>query len=302
MKKIVVTQPMDLFPDQIDRLKKFGGVKIFSNLAKSYDDWLERCRDADIICSGKYGLKQRYQELRDVFISVPFVGVNWLDTNKLKEKNIVVSRSPGCNKIAVSEYIMGMMLTLLRDFPKYINATELSDGGLPSRKSGLAGKEVCVLGKGNVGSRVGALCEAFNMKVSYFNRGDNLLNKVKEADVVVNCLSSNPTTKNMLDEKFFSSMKKSSYFITVTSGSVNDIEAIIKALDNGILAGVGIDTGGIQVGNVKDPLYLKLQKHPKILVTPHIAYCTESTARNCNDMMIDNVEAWLKGKPINVVK
>ncbi len=158
-----------------------------------------------------------------------------------------------------------------------------------------------ILGKGNVGSRVGAIAEALEMDVTYFRRGDNLIQKAKSADIVVDCLSSNPTTKEILNNEFFLSLKTGSFFITVTGRKIYDTDAIIEALDRGILAGAAMDTGSIHVGDTADPYYRKIQAHPKILATPHIAYNTDVTARIGNDMMIDNIEAWLKNKPKNLV-
>jgi len=80
------------------------------------------------------------------------------------------------------------MLSLSRKLTKYIGIKEITDKDFMEDIPGLAGKNVTVLGKGNIGSRVGKLCEAFDMNVSYFKRGDNLLETVKNADFVANCL------------------------------------------------------------------------------------------------------------------
>ena len=77
MKKIVITQNLDLFPDQIEILKKLGNCTFFKTLSKDYEEWLERVKDAEIICSGKYGLKQKIGELSNKFISAPFVGTGF---------------------------------------------------------------------------------------------------------------------------------------------------------------------------------------------------------------------------------
>lgn len=297
-KKIVVVQKMDLFPDQIKRLKSLGEVKIYQDMPKNADDWLSRCQNADIICSDKFGLKERIYELKNVFISLPFVGVGWIDKGKIRDRGIVVSRSPGCNKVAVSEWIAGMMLNLLRKLPQSINATNTKNF---ERTSSLKNKTVCILGKGNVGFRVGKICEAFEMNVIYFQRNDNLIEKARQADVIVNTLSQNSTTENLLDRNFFFSLKQGSYYIDVAVGKIIDSEAMIKSLNENILAGVATDVGGAQVGGISDSHYLKLAKHPKIFVTPHIAYKTDNTARVGYDMMIDNIEAWLKGRSINLV-
>jgi phosphoglycerate dehydrogenase-like enzyme len=299
--KIVVTAPMAFYPDQIERLKSLGDVTFHNDLAKSSEEWVKRCESADIICSGKYGLKEKIYEIRNAFFSVPFVAVGWIDKKKLKKSGITVSYSPGCNRHAVSEWIIAMMLILLRRLDKFINVKELKEKYNSQKYLGLAGKKVCILGKGNIGSRVGVVCTAFDIKIRYFKRGNDLLKCVKDADVVVNTLSTNPSTIGLLDKKFFSSLKRGSYFITVTGLGIYNSKAMLSALDKGILAGVADDAAGILPGDVDDPYYQKLLKHPKVLTTPHISFQSDVTARVSNDMMIDNVEAWIKGKPINVV-
>ena len=299
-KKIIITQGMDLFPDQIERLKNLGEVKIYDDLANTPKEWLDRCKGFDIICTGKFGLKQKVYELKNVFISLPFVGIGWLDKEKLEKKNIKVAYSPGCNKDAVSEWIIGMMINLLREFPKYINIKDLPEHTLPEKALGLTNKKVCILGAGNIGSWVGKICESFNMKVNFFRRGDDLLQSIKDADIVINCLSQNPTTLDLLNSKFFSTFKNGSYFISVTSPKIYDTEALLNLLGKNI-AGAAIDATDIQVGDTNDPFYKKLLQYDRVLATPHIAYNTDATARVGNDMMIDNIEAYLEGKPINLL-
>ncbi len=301
MTKIVVAQDMPFYPDQIKKLKTLGEVTFYNSLASSPDEWLKRCKDADIICSGKFGLKEKIYDLKNVFISLPFVGVDWIDVDKIKKMDINVAYSPGCNKDAVSEWIIGMMLILFRNFPKYIRNKNLPKGNIPPYEKSLWNKKVTILGKGNVGSRVGEICKVFGMKVTFFRRGINLYKSVKDADVVIDALSSNPTTYGLLNKTFFNSMKKKSYFITVTGSKICDIDAMFDALNNDILAGAASDAGSIQIGDVSDPFYRKLLAHPKILVTPHIAYNTDVTKRIAYDMMIDNIEAWIKGRPKNLL-
>lgn len=301
-KKIVVTGPMDFYPDQIERLESLGDVTFYDDQPKSSEEWVKRCEGASIVCSGKYSLKEKIYEISDVFFSLPFVGVGWLDKERLNENNTTVSYCPGCNKYAVSEWIIAMMLLLLRGLTKLIKVKSLEEKTASKKYLGMAGREVCVLGKGNIGSRVIAVCEAFDMKVTCFKRGDDLLQLVGSADIIVNTLSTNPTTIGLLDKKFFNSLKKGSYFITVTSSKTYDSKAMLEALDKGILAGVADDAGSILPGNVEDPYYTELLGHPKVLTTPHISYQSDVTVRVSNDMMIDNVEAWIEGKPINLLK
>jgi len=300
MQKIVVVQNLDLLSDQVVRLKKMGEAKIYDDVAESPEVWLDRCRGFDIICTGNFGLRQKIYDLENVFVSLPLVGTGWMDIEKLKARSIKVANSPGCNKDAVSEWIIGMTINLLRDLPGYTNVAKQTEYVLPKRSFGLTGKRVCVLGAGNIGLRVGKICEVFDMKVNFFRQGDNIIKSVADADIVINCLSQNPTTVGLLGKDFFSSFKSGSYFISVTSSAIYDADALLLSLGKNIL-GTAIDAGDARVGDASDEFYQKLLSNRRILATPHIAFNTDVTARVANDMMIDNIEAFLKGDPINLL-
>ncbi|MCK5211091.1 hydroxyacid dehydrogenase [Candidatus Parcubacteria bacterium] len=302
MSKIVITQDLGLNKEEIIRLEKLGELKMYDDLPKTPDEWLSRCQGADIVCSGKFGLKtEKLYELKDVFFSLPFVGVSFIDRDKIKERNITVSYCPGCNKEAVSEWIVAMTLNLFREFPRLINNLGMSSDRIPKETLGLMSKKVTILGKGNIGSTVGDILSSLKMDVSYFKRGDDLIESVKEADLVINTISTNPSTLGFLNKSFFISLKKGSFFITVTGTKIYDIEGMFEALDQGILAGVANDSGGIQVGDTSDPFFKRLVEHPKVLATPHISYNTDVTDRVASKMMIDNIEAWINGNPINLI-
>lgn len=70
--------------------------------------------------------------------------------------------------------------------------------------------------------------------------------------------------------------------------------------DEGQLSYVAHDVADAKPGDFSDPLYERLRQHPKVLVTPHLAGFSDVTTKTGNEMMIDNVEAWLQGKPIHV--
>jgi phosphoglycerate dehydrogenase-like enzyme len=301
MTKIVVTHDLGLSEDDKNRLKSLGNVTIYDSRPKLPEEWLERCNGADIICSGIPGLKEKYQELKNVFITLPLVNIAYLNIEILNKNNIKVSNSPGCNKDAVSEWIIGMMINLLRQLPFYINNNDLPQDKAPEQTLGLTDRKVLILGKGNIGNRVGEICKSLKMNVSFFERGDDLNEKIKDKSVIVNCLSTNKTSIGILDEEFFNSLEKNAYFISVSSKEVYNPEAMLKALDDGILSGAAIDEGTMNVGNTGDLYYQRLLKHPKILVTPHIAYNSDISNREGNRIMIDNIEAYLANKPINLI-
>lgn len=301
--KIVVTKNLKLYDDQIKRLRLLGDVTFHSNDPKSADEWFERCRDADIICTGISGLKSdKVYQLKNVFISLPFVGIEFLDKKKLKENGIVVSNSPGCNKEAVAEWIIGMMLIHFRRLCQLTRTKNPDKNEVLKTATGLNDKKIAILGAGHIGKQLGRICESFGMKVIFFKRGDDLIKSIKDADVIANCLSMNETTTGLLNKKFFSSLKRGSFFVSASRHQIYDIGALKDALDKDILIGAADDAANAEVGDINETDYKKLLNHPKILVTPHIAWNTDSERRKANDIMIDNIEAWLKKKPINLIQ
>lgn len=300
MQKIVITQDFDFTTEQIKRLKKLGDVKFYNDSPTTKKEWLKRAKNADIICSEEFGLKDNLNELKNVFITYPFVALDGINLEQLKKNNITLANSPGCNKDAVSEWVMSMILNLFRKFPQFVKNNNLPKGEMPEITLSIKNKNVTVLGKGNIGSRVGKLCGVFGMNVIFFERGNDLLKKVKGADVIVNCLSPEKDTNNLLNKNFFFSLKKGSYFITFTKKEIYDSDAMIEALDKNVLSGIADDCASEIVGDIYNDYYQKLLRHKKILVTPHIAWSADSSIYNGNEMVIDNIEAWINGCPQNL--
>jgi phosphoglycerate dehydrogenase-like enzyme len=303
MKKIVVTSNQNFTPEQKNRLDSLGDVVYYDNLPKNAEEYLERVNGADIVCSGTAGLQDSYAELKDLYITVGFVSVAFVDLDVLAKNNVRISNAPGTNQHAVSEWIMFMIILAMRRFDEVLNCqkTLRSNGNVPPVQKGLAGRSVTILGYGNIGQRVEKLAKAFDMNVTLFKRGDNLYDSVKSADVVVDALSDNSSTQKILNDKFFSSMKKGSSFVSITRSEIIDEDALIHSLDEGNLDRAFLDCGGILVGDTDDSYYQKLRKHPRILVTPHIAYSSEMSSKMGNDVMIDNVDAWINGTPQNLL-
>lgn len=301
MTKIVVSEGLRLSPEQEKRLKSLGDCTIYDKPAKSDEEKLKRFKVADVICTEGDPIESVIYNLKDKLISFPFVGMGWLDLKKLDANGIKVANAPGCNKSAVTEWIISMMIMVARNFYLVINKPSDSYAGFPKETTGLASKNVTILGKGNIGKQVHKVCDAIGMNVMVFSRGDDIRKSVENADFVINCLARNKETEGMLDQGFFAAMKEGAYFVSATSLQIYDIDALKESLDKGKLRGAAIDLEGVKVGDNSDPLYKDLAKHPKILITPHIAFNTDVSMSVGNDIMIDNAEAWIKGEPINIV-
>lgn len=286
MAKIVVSEGLRLSPEQAKRLESLGDVTFYNEQAKSDKESLKRFQEADIICAESAPIENIIYELKDKLICFPFVGMHWLDSDKLKKNNIKIANTPGCNKSAVTEWIISMMIMLARELYPAINKPSEQYSGFPPDTQGLAFRNVTILGRGNIGESVGKICEVLGMNVSFFTRDDDLLDSVKDADFVVNCLATNEGTEGLLNARFFNSLKDGAYFVSITDEKIYDIDALKKMLDSGKIAGAALDLAGVTtIGDSSDPLYKDLAKHPKILATPHIAFNSDVAIRVGNDIM-----------------
>ena len=176
MPNIVVTNNQDLPTEQKARLDSLGDVTYYDSLPQSPDEYLDRIKGADIVCSGTAGLREAYPQLKDVYITVAFVSVSFVDIKVLKKNNVIISNAPSGNRHAVSEWIIGMMISLSRQFARFLNSEEefRKDGNLPPLTTGLAGRRLTIIGHGNIGTRVSEIAQALDMDVTFFNRGDDL--------------------------------------------------------------------------------------------------------------------------------
>ncbi len=303
MVKIVATNSKDLTTVQRKRLTNLGEVTFFDQFTESADEYMDRVKGADIICSGTAGLKQAYTRLEDVYVTLPFVSAAFLDFSVLKNNNVQLSNAPGVNRQAVSEWIIWMMLSIARKFTDFLNSTKnyRENGNLPKLTPGLSDKKVTVLGNGNIGKTVADIVKKLGMQVTIFKRGDDLFECIKNADYVVDVLSANQTTTGLLGQDFFKEMKQGAAFVTVTREEIVDYDTLINNLDSEHLHFAAADCGGVLVGDTSDALYKKLKNHPRIFATPHISYGSEKSILAGNDVMIDNVEQWIAGTPQNLI-
>ncbi len=298
MKKIALYGDFNFTDDQTARLKAVGEVKKLDEVSTDIE-WLKAVQGYDVICSWGDHVMNNLDKLENVLLTYPYTELGSFDSAKLAKKNVYIANARGGNRKSIAEWAMFMILSLYRQFPKFLRTTKQHP--FTSTQS-LEGAKVLIVGHGTIGSEVGERCEAFGMQVDYFNRGDDLLAKAGQADVVVNALNCNPSSKNLLNADFFSKMKKGAYYVTFSRPYTYDIDGLIKAIETGVVAGAGIDCDPEPLFDVSNDFYKKCMSNEKILVTPHVAGVTKQAAANGLEILVQNVEKYLKGKPQNVLK
>ncbi len=306
MTRIVITEPLDLSPAQLARLRALAEVVEFGAPPATVHEWLTRCAGFSHVCSGKCGLTWKHPEggrlgifylPAGTVVSHPFVNVAMISKDQLRAAQVTLGYAPGANRDAVAEWVMSMLLELFRGFAAAVNLDD------PSRKLGrtrsLVEKRIVILGaNGAVGSAVAARATAFRMEVVPFIRGMDLLASLAGAHAVVNCLSSLPENNNRLADEFFAAMAAGSFFVSMTNPSIWNIDALVAAVKSGHLGGAAIDVGNKGPGDVTAESYRALLSVERILATPQIAHFADVSARSANDMMVANIEASVAGRPM----
>jgi len=295
--EIVVTGSMPFNAEQVRRLQRVGRVTTAGG-ASSGEEWLKQVEGADIVCSDGMFVAGNLERLHDVFITFPFVEIGSFDTDALARRNVMVANARGSNRDSVVEWAVFMILSLLRRFPDYVNAVrELRF----ERAESLSGKDVCIIGAGDIGSHLGKVLEVLRANVRYVTRDDDLMTAVEGCQLIVNSLSSTPSSAQLLDRSFFRAVEPGSYFVSYVRPHTFDVKALLEALDDGILAGAAIDCDPQTPFDTANDYYRTLAAHQKVLATPHVAFATTQAGRRSLDTVVENIEAFANGRPRNIL-
>jgi D-3-phosphoglycerate dehydrogenase len=299
MKKIIALG-VELDDDVRDKVKQAGGEVVFRDSPTSVDDFLVKVKGADAIYSNGNFLLESLPRLENVFITYPYIELGEFNSAELEKRGVCVANARGGNKNSIVEWVSFMTIALFRDLMNRVRVAKSITIG-PTKS--LEGKKALIVGHGDIGTEIGQRLSEFGMEVDYFNRGDNLSRKSKNSDLVVNALNVNTSSRNLLDEKFFASLKKSAYFVSFARRYTYDLEGLIAAINAGILAGAAIDCDPEKPGDVENDFYKTALACEKILVTPHTAaFATDTASKRGHEIAVDNIISFLNGKPKNIVQ
>lgn len=275
------------------------------------EEKIERIKDASIaiIANGKLsGDVIRAGEKLEM-ISIGFTGIDHLDGEACKEKNLTICNAQGYATECTAEMTIGLMLALLRHIVTYNQVVR--NGGT---KDGfvnhtLHGKTVGIVGTGAIGLYVAKLAKAFGAKLIGYNPSKkqeaidmglvymDLDDVVKEADILTLHAPATKDTENIINLERIGMMKKGALLINCARGTLVDNRALAVALNEGYIGGAGID-----VFETEPPITIdhSLFSAKNVIVAPHVAYFTEESFKKRVALVMDNIIAYLDGVPINV--
>lgn len=253
----------------------------------------------------KNSVLEKCPELK--MLSVAFTGVDHVGMEYCHKKNITVSNCSGYANEAVSELVLGMCIALYRKLDECGKAVHNGKTGAGLLGRELAGKKFGVIGAGAIGLKTAALAKAFGCEVYCYRRNppknseytftdmDSIL---QNCDIVSLHVPLNDSTRGLINAQKINLMKKEAILINTARGPVVDAKALAQALENGQIAGAGVD-----VFDVEPPIPADnpLLKAPHIVLAPHIGFATKEALEKRAVIAFENVAKWLDGKPQNVM-
>lgn len=239
-------------------------------------------------------------------------GVDRLPLGKLEEKGVYLTTASGTHGVPISELTIGMMLAFARGILRSLHNQGKRKWEHLGGYSELKDKTVGIIGAGFIGTELGRLLKAFGMKTLGVRRSDQpalymdetfridrLDDVLPQCDYVVNILPLTFETEKLFNEDRFALMKRSAYFINVGRGASVDTEALVQALQEGVIAGAGLD--------VTDPEPLP-EEHPlweleNVIITPHMGGDSDRYNERVLEILLQNLRAYtVTGHPArNVV-
>ena len=318
-KTVLISVPDD-FPSVFEgtvaheRAKRLGEVRVVS--ARGADEEGELIRRIDrariainIRAHARFteGVFAACKKLE--MVSIWGTGTDNIDLDAAGRHGVTVTNTPGTNASAVAEHTLALMLALARRIPKI--EREMREGQWPRELlTQLLGKTVGVFGTGTIGARVIALTKAIGMKpLAWSMRGqperiaalgahaaskDEIL---KEADVVTLHLRLVPETRGFLGRRELGSMKRTALLVNTARGALVEREALLDALAQGKIAGAALDVFHDEPLKPTDPLLTR----DNVVLSPHNAGQTPEVIRDGLLRAVQNVEAFLTGRPTDVV-
>lgn len=211
-------------------------------------------------------------------------GLDTIDVEAAVERGVDVINAPAANTLAVAELTIGFLVALARNVPR--GDAALKEGRWIKKElmgSGLHGKTLGIIGFGHIGQAVAVRAKAFGMRIItnqyrptpelYLEAGVepvDLYDLLAQADFVTLHIPARPDTETLIGVEELEAMRSTAYLINTSRGSVVDEEALLRALDEGRIAGAALDVF-MEEPAPDNPL----ARHPRVIATPHIGASTE---------------------------
>lgn len=285
----------NIHQDAVEYFKKNGFEVELVKGALSQEELVRKIKNVDVL-----GIRSKTTITEEVIreakklkvIGCYIIGLNKVDLEACQRAGINVFNAPYSSTRSVAELTMGMIISLLR---KISDRSQKAHQGIWEKKADgcfeMRGKTLGIIGYGNIGSQVSVLGEALGMKVIFYDlkekmplgnarKMDSVEEVLKKADVVTVHVSENVKSINLLDRKRIRAMKKGSYLLNLSRGTVVDIPALYESLVAKKISGAAIDVHPKEPASNDEKFLSQLQGLPNVILSPHVGASTEEAQKD----------------------
>ncbi|MDG6234472.1 2-hydroxyacid dehydrogenase [Glaesserella parasuis] len=279
----------------------------------SAEETYERAKDADIVITSKvlFGRELLAKLPKLKLIAITATGTNNIDLVAAKELGIAVKNVTGYSSVTVPEHVLGMIFSLKHSLMSYHRDQVTSDRWATCGQfcyvdypiTDVRGSTLGVFGKGCLGTEVGRLAELVGMNVLYAeHKGATTIRDgytpfeevLKQADIVTLHCPLTETTQNLINADTLALMKPTAYLINTGRGPLVDEAALLDALENGTIAGAALDVLVKEPPAIDNPLIQAAKRLPNLLITPHVAWASDSAVTTLVNKVAYNIEEFVK--------
>ena len=277
---------------------------------------LERAKDADIIITSKVILNHEIlsQLPKLKLIAVTATGTNNIDLVAAKALGITVKNVTGYSSVTVPEHVIGMIYALKHRLIDYHRDQLLTERWATCGQfcyvdypiSDVQGSTLGIIGRGCIGNEVARLAQAVGMRVLFaehqhattIREGYTAFDEVlKQADVISLHCPLTPQTEQLINAKTLALMKPNACLINTGRGGLINEADLLQALQSGKLAGAALDVLVKEPPASDDALWLAAKTQPNLLITPHVAWASDSALTTLVNKVAQNIEEFvLTGK------
>jgi D-2-hydroxyacid dehydrogenase (NADP+) len=236
-------------------------------------------------------------------------GVNYIINRPSLRKEVIVTSCRGIHGPQMSEMAFLLMLALNRNLPQVLRNQEKRTWERWPGKL-LYRKKVGILGLGAIGEEIARKCKAFTMTVfgmdivrktieavDLFYGPEDLLTVAREVDYLIFVAPSTPETEKIVGSRVLSSMKPTAFLINIARGELVDEEALVRALENGEIAGAGLDAFSTEPLPKDHPLW----RTKNVIITPHVGGMSDIYREQVTPIIEENLRRFLRGERRNLI-
>lgn len=303
----------------ISKFNELGEVIVYAESTKQ--QVLERLKDVnpDAVIVNKIvmGKEEMYTASNLKIILEAATGYNNIDIECAKALNIRVANVAGYSTMSVVQHTFAHLFYLyekMRYYDDYVKSGDYSNSTIFTNFGNvfneLAGKTWGIVGLGNIGRRVADVAKAFGCKVVYYSASGNtydteyekveLDDLLKNSDIISIHAPLNKYTENLMNYENFKKMKNTAYLINMGRGPVVNEADLAKAINEGEIAGAGLDVLTKEPMSADNPL-LTIKDSNKLVITPHNAWATYEARVRLLDEIYNNLKSFINGEARNVV-